>query len=131
MDDPAEVVGVGVRLTCRLAGSQPQVARTLVLAGPQFLIADRGLAPQASRDIVAGVRAGRFRVPSAGVALAVIAGSVLAFVQLRLSPGSAAGRLGDADADALAATVLTTLGLSATDADEVAHRPLPVLDAPG
>lgn len=80
---------------------------------------------------MAGVRAGRFRVPSAGVALAVIAGSVLAFVQLRLSPGSAAGRLGDADADALAATVLTTLGLSATDADEVAHRPLPVLDAPG
>ncbi|WP_420124655.1 TetR/AcrR family transcriptional regulator [Nakamurella sp.] len=131
MDDPAEVVSVGMRLTCRLAGSQPQVARVLVLAGPQFLIAERGLAPQALRDIVTGMGAGRFRVPSAPVALAVVAGSVLAFAQIRLSPDSPAGGLTDADADELAATVLTTLGLSAADADEVAHRPLPVLQAPG
>lgn len=130
MDDPAELVSVGVRLTCRLAGSQPQVARILVLAGPQFLIADRGLAPQALRDIMAGLRAGRFTASSPGVALAVVAGSVLAFVQIRLSPDSPAGGLVDADADELAALLLTTLGLSAADAHEVAHRPLPELTAP-
>ncbi len=130
MDDPAEVFSVGIRLTCRLAGSQPEVARILVLAGPHFLIADRGLAPQALRDIVNGVRAGRFSAPNPVLALAVVAGSVLAFVQIRLTAEGAAGRLTDADADDLAATVLTTLGLSAPDAFEVAHRPLPALAAP-
>lgn len=129
MADPAEVVSVGIRLTCRLAGSQPEVARILVLAGPQFLIADRGLAPQALRDIRSGVRAGRFAAPHPALALAVVAGSVLAFVQIRLTDHAPGGRLTDEDADELAATVLTTLGLSAPDADEVAHRPLPVLAA--
>lgn len=126
MDDPAEVFAVGVRLTCRLAGTQPEVARILVLAGPQFLIADRGLAPQALRDILTGVRAGRFTAPRPALALAVVAGSVLAFVQMRLTSDA----LTDADADELAATVLTTLGLSPADAHEVAHRPLPALTPP-
>lgn len=125
MDDPAEVTAVGIRLTCRLAGSQPEVARVLALAGPQFLIADRGLAPMALRDINDGARAGRFTVPSPPLALVLMAGSVLAFVQMRLT----GDELTDDDADELAATVLTTLGLSPADAHEVAHRPLPVLAA--
>lgn len=127
MADPAEVFSVGIRLTCRLAGTQPEVARILVLAGPHFLVADRGLAPQALRDIVSGVRAGRFTAPNPALALAVVAGSVLAFVQLRLTGDARTGLLTDDDADDLAATVLTTLGLSRADADEVAHRPLPAL----
>lgn len=130
MTDPAEVFAVGIRLTCRLAGSQPEVARILVLAGPQFTVADRGLAPQALRDIVTGVRAGRFIAPNPALALAVVAGSVLAFVQIRLSGDARTGRLNDQDADDLAATILTTLGLTRPDADDVAHRPLPVLAAP-
>ena len=130
MTDPAEVFAVGIRLTCRLAGSQPEVARILVMAGPQFTVADRGLAPQALRDIVEGVRAGRFTAPNPALALAVVAGSVLAFVQIRLSGAAGTGRLTDEDADDLAATVLTTLGLNPTDAHEVAHRPLPMLAAP-
>jgi AcrR family transcriptional regulator len=127
MADPAEVFSVGIRLTCRLAGTQPEVARILVLAGPHFLVADRGLAPQALRDIVSGVRAGRFTAPNPALALAVVAGSVLAFVQLRLTGDARTGLLTDDDADDLAATVLTTLGLSRADADEVARRPLPAL----
>jgi AcrR family transcriptional regulator len=123
MDDPAEVTAVGIRLTCRLAGSQPEVARVLVMAGSQFLVADRGLAPMALRDINDGVRAGRFTAPNPALALTVVAGSVLAFLQIRLT-GDA---LTDEDADSLAATVLTTLGLSPADAHQVAHRPLPVL----
>jgi AcrR family transcriptional regulator len=127
MADPAEVFSVGIRLTCRLAGTQPEVARILVLAGPHFLVADRGLAPQALRDIVSGVRAGRFTAPNPALALAVVAGSVLAFVQLRLTGDARTGLLTDDDADDLAATVLTTHGLSRADADEVARRPLPAL----
>lgn len=125
MTDPAEVLAVGVRLTCRLAGAQPEVARILALAGPQFLVADRGLAPMALRDIVNGVQAGRFSAPNPHLALTVVAGSVLAYVQMRLT----GDQFTDDDADILAATVLTTLGLSAPDAHEVAHRPLPVLAA--
>lgn len=122
MDDPAEVTAVGIRLTCRLAGSQPEVARILALAGPHFLVADRGLAPMALRDIDNGIRAGRFSAPNPALALTVVAGSVLAFVQMRLAGDQVTGQLTDNDADDLAATVLTTLGLSADDAHEVAHR---------
>ena len=126
MADPAEWTSVGVRLTCRLASTRPEVARILVLAGPQFLVADRGLAPQALRDIVNGVRAGRFTAPNPALSLSVVAGSVLAFVQMRLTGAP----LTDEDADELAATVLTTLGLSPADAHEVAHRPLPATTLP-
>lgn len=129
MNDPAEVTAVGIRSTCRLAGSQPEVARILVMAGPQFLVADRGLAPQALRDITNGIGAGRFAAQDPGLALVVVAGSVLAFVQMRLSGVQSSGRLTDENADDLAATLLTTLGLSPADAHEVAHRPLPALAA--
>lgn len=130
MNDPAEVTAVGIRLTCRLAGSQPEVARILALAGPHFLVADRGLAPMALRDIVDGVDAGRFTASNPHLAMAMVAGSVLAFVQMRLSDNLQAGHLTDGDADELATTLLTTLGLTPHDAHEVAHRPLPVLAPP-
>ena len=125
MDDPAEVVAVGIRSTCRLAGSRPEVARILALSGPRFLIADRGLAPQALRDIRRGAEKGRFAVPNPRLALALLAGSVLAYLQMRLS----GNQLTDDDADDLAATVLTALGVPAQSAADVAHRSLPVLAA--
>lgn len=115
MTDPAEVTAVGIRSTCRLATSVPEVARILALAGPHFLVAERGLAPQALRDINNGVATGRFTAPNPTLALTVLAGSVLAFVQMRLA-GTVTDSLSDHDADDLAATVLTTLGLTPADA---------------
>ena len=123
MEDPAEVVAVGIRLTCRLAGSRPGMAKILALSGPRFLVADRGLAPQALRDIHRGIAAGRFIAPNPILALTVMAGSVLAFVQIQLTGIG----LVDDDADDLAQTVLTTLGLTSEESRDVSHRPLPVL----
>jgi AcrR family transcriptional regulator len=122
-DDPAERVAIGIRLTCRLAATRPAVARILVLSGPAFLVADRGLAPLALRDIRDGVQAGRFTVSGPPLAPAVVGGSVLAFLQIRLT----GDELTDQDADDLAATVLTTLGVPPQESSEIAHRALPVL----
>lgn len=41
VQDPAELVAIGIRSTCRLAATRPAVARVLVLTGPEFLVADR------------------------------------------------------------------------------------------
>lgn len=129
VQDPAELVAIGIRLTCRLAATRPAVARVLVLTGPEFLVADRGLAPLASRDLQQGLASGRFTLARPALALAVVGGSVLAFLQMRLT-ADGSGSVTDADADLLAATLLTTLGLPAAEAAEIAHRPLPVLDPP-
>ncbi len=129
IDDPAELVAVGIRLTCRLASTRPAVARVLVLSGPDFLIADRGLAPLALRDIGQGIASGRFAVARPPLALALVGGSVLAFLQIRLTDDRSTDGLTDSDADDLAATVLTTLGVPPDEAADIAHRTLPELAA--
>lgn len=130
VQDPAELVAIGIRSTCRLAATRPAVARVLVLTGPEFLVADRGLAPLAQRDLRQGLASGRFTMARPALALAVVGGSVLAYLQMRLTADGSSGSVTDADADVLAATLLTTLGLPAAEAAEIAHRPLPVLDPP-
>ncbi len=123
IDDPAERVAIGIRSTCRLAGTHPAVARILVLSGSAFLVADRGLAPLALQDIRDGVQVGRFTVSTPALALAVVGGSVLSFLQIRLT----GGELDDGHADDLASVVLTSLGVPPEQATEIARRPLPVL----
>ncbi len=122
-EDPAEQVAIGVRLTCRLAGTQPAVARILVLSGSSFMVADRGLAPLALHDIVVGVEKGRFRVSTPALALALVAGSVLAYLQMRLT----GGELTDEHADDLASVLLTALGVPQREATEIARRTLTVV----
>jgi AcrR family transcriptional regulator len=124
--DPAEVFAVGVRLTCRLATMQPAIARILVQSGPHYLISERGLAPQALRDLRRAIEAGRLDYPRPRLALVIAAGSVLSYVQVRLTGED----LTDDDADLLAESLLTTFGMPALDAESVAHRPLPELAAP-
>lgn len=124
--DPAEVFAIGVRLTCRLATAQPAVARILVQSGPHFLVSDRGLAPQALRDLRRAFDAGRLSYPNDRVALVITAGSVLSFVQVRLT----GDELTDEDADLLAESLLRTFGMPAHVARTVAHRPLPELPGP-
>jgi AcrR family transcriptional regulator len=121
--DPAELNAIGIRLTCRLAVTQPAIARILVLAGSSFLVAGRGLAPLALRDIESGVRTGRFTVATPQLGLAMVAGGVLAYLQIRLT----GGELTDDHADDLASALLTALGVPPTESSEIAHRTLPVL----
>lgn len=124
LEDPAEMYAVGVRMTARLASTQPAVARILVRAGQAYLVADKGLAPRALRDIQQGMDAGRFTAINAFLALVATAGCVLGFLETRITDPH---RLKDSDADDLAEMLLRMLGVPARSAKAVAHRPLPQL----
>ena len=69
LDDPAETFARSFRLTGRLFRRRPQESRVLLSSGLALLSSDRGVAPRARRDIIAGVEAGRFHVdgPEPGV----------------------------------------------------------------
>lgn len=124
MDDPAEVYALGVRMTARLATSQPAVATVLVQAGSAYLASDHGLAPRARRDLQRGIDTGRFTVTDTDLALAVTAGSVLTYLEVALTDPD---RAGDAAADTLAEMLLRSLGMPGRSATALAHRPLPPL----
>lgn len=129
LEDPAEVYAVGVRMTTRLAATHPAIAQILAQVGYAYVISDSGLAPRAMRDIERGVEAGRFApVSTPYLAFVATAGCVLAFLQERLARPD---RLGDAEADDLAESLLRMLGMTASTARSVAHRPLPALDDRG
>lgn len=124
LTDSAEIYAVGVRMTARLASTQPAVAQVLVQVGMSYAWAEEGLAARALRDIQRGIDDGRFHVDDARLGLLSTAGCVLAFLQLALQ---APESLGDGDADTLAEMLLRMLGMTARSAAAVAHRPLPAI----
>ena len=124
LTDSAEIYAVGVRMTARLASTQPAVAQVLVQVGMSYAWAEEGLAARALRDIQRGIDDGRFLVDDARLGLLSTAGCVLAFLQLALQ---APESLGDGDADTLAEMLLRMLGMTARSAAAVAHRPLPAI----
>lgn len=127
LDDPAEIYAVGVRVTCRIAHTQPAVAQVLLQVGFSYVSEKQGLAARAMRDIERGVETGRFTVSNTQVALATTAGSVLSHVAMSLKDPDSS----DADADDLAELLLRMLGMTARSAKAVAHRPLPSVDVSG
>lgn len=127
IDDPAEVFSTSVRLTAMLASTQPEIARVFVASGMSFLVSDRGLAPQALRDIERGIGSGRFTVHNPYVALAAAAGCLLSFLQISLDKP----QILDGDAvDELAERLLRMFGMAPRSARAVAHRPLPTVGLP-
>ncbi len=125
LTDSAEIYVVGVRMTARLAASQPAVAQVLVQVGMSYAWAEDGLAARAFRDIQRGIDEGRFTIADARLGLLSTAGCVLAFLQLALDRP---GELSDDDADTLAEMLLRMLGMTGRSAAAVAHRPLPTID---
>lgn len=124
LTDPAEVFCVGMRLTGRLQRQFPEMARVLLNSGPQYLLADEGLAPMALRGIKAAMASGRFDVENAELALVMAGGTMLGLLKLLdARPEADAGAL----ADECAARVLRGFGVSRADAKKVASRPLPDL----
>jgi len=124
MDDPAEVFAASWRLTAALAHSSPQVARVFVHAGLSQIASDRGLAPQALRDIENAVSAGRFDIDPQ-VALALTAGCLLAHMQLMLDRPQL---LGDRATEHVVTGLLVMFGLTKRQARAVAFRELPRAD---
>ncbi|MFF3200857.1 TetR/AcrR family transcriptional regulator [Streptomyces sp. NPDC002962] len=124
IDDPAELVAAGFRLSARLADARPELMQVLRHRGLGHLHSDTGLAPRAVRDLEVGIASGRFTVGDPTVALTALGGSLLALLELRFARPDLDG---DEAASNLAEMLLRMLGLPPRDAHEVARRPLPDL----
>ncbi|WP_369143006.1 TetR/AcrR family transcriptional regulator [Streptomyces sp. R44] len=122
IDDPAELVAAGFRLSARMADSHPELMQVLRRRGLGHIHSDNGLARRALRDIEVGTASGRFTVVDPTVALSALGGTLLSLVELRFARPDLDG---DEAAANLAEMVLRMLGVPPDDAHEVARRPLP------
>lgn len=125
IDDPAELLSAGFRLSARMADSHPELMQVLRRRGLGHVHSDNGLARRALRDLQAGIASGRFTTLDPTAALTALGGTLLSLVELRFARPEVDG---DEAAANLAEMVLRMLGLSPDDAHEVARRPLPDLD---
>jgi len=122
LQDPADVLAQGFRLTGRLFRTEPALMQVATSAGPGMMEAQRGLVPYTRRDLEAGIRAGRFSVTDLELALGIVVGSALCLGEiLRRQPDRDAA----SSADRMAAAVLRMLGVPANEADRIASAPLP------
>lgn len=124
IDDPAELVAVGFRLTARMADSHQELLRILRDRGLAHIHSGQGLAPRALRDLEIGIASGRFTCAGATTALSAVGGTLMSLVALRLARPDLDG---DEAASELAEMVLRMLGVPADDAHEITWRPLPDL----
>ncbi|MFI8823516.1 TetR/AcrR family transcriptional regulator [Streptomyces sp. NPDC053431] len=124
IDDPAELVATGFRLSARMAESHPELMQVLRRRGLGHIHSDNGLSRRARRDIEVGMASGRFTAVDPAVALSALGGTLLSLVELRFARPDVDG---DDAAVNLAEMVLRMLGVPPDDAHEVARRPLPDL----
>ncbi|MEV6057265.1 TetR/AcrR family transcriptional regulator [Streptomyces sp. NPDC052107] len=122
VDDPAERLAGGLRLSACLAESHPEIMRILCHSELGRICAGSGLAPRARRDLEQGISAGRFTVLDPVIALSALNGSLLALLELWFSKPEA-----DIEqaAGTMAEMLLHMLGLSPEEAREVARGLLP------
>ncbi|WP_329331367.1 TetR/AcrR family transcriptional regulator [Streptomyces sp. NBC_00663] len=124
IDDPAELVAAGFRLSARMATSHPELMQVLRRRGLGHLHSDNGLTSRALRDLQVGIGSGRFTTIEPVVALTALGGTLLSLVELRFARPDLDG---DEAASNLAEMVLRMLGVPSKEAHEVARRPLPDL----
>jgi AcrR family transcriptional regulator len=122
VSDPAERFSIGLRFSARLADVAPAVTRVFVAGGMRFLLQDRGLAPRARHDIERGIATGRFTVSNPNLALGAAAGSLFAYLHLRLQDPPAVAA---AEAPELAERLLMAFGVPSRSAHRISHAPLP------
>ena len=137
--DPAEVIAVSVRHTLLRARREPVWGQFLIREGFSPRILSRGLGQRLLRDIGRGVAARRFDAPDPLMSLISVGGTVLAAVavgvQIDAQSEPAATLLKDLAPnesdlpERAASALLHMLGLSHTEAEEIAHRPLPKMGA--
>ncbi|MFD4503903.1 TetR/AcrR family transcriptional regulator [Streptomyces sp. NPDC058457] len=122
IDDPAELVAAGFRLSARMADSHPELMQVLRRRGLGHIHSENGLTRRALRDVQVGMASGRFTAVDPTVALCALGGSLLSLVELRFARPEVDG---DEAAANLAEMALRMLGVPPDDAHEVARRPLP------
>lgn len=139
LSDPAEVIAVSVRYTLMRAHREPLWGQFLVREGFSSRMLDHGLGARLLRDVQTGVAAKRFAVADPFVAFLSLGGTVLAAVTAELAflaPGApnsdalnALDFSGEHLAERVAAALLHSLGLKRAEAEKVAARPLPIMEA--
>jgi AcrR family transcriptional regulator len=122
LDDPAEVFAVSLRISGRLAWTNPEIAAFITSAGFDLLDEPRGLGPRARRDIQAGQAAGRFTVADADIALAAVAGGLIGLLRLHARDPE---RVTEGSVDELTEACLRLLGVTAAQARRLARLRLP------
>ncbi len=125
IEDPAEVVAAAHRYFVNLARSDPEWAWLLIRMDAPRKTVLQALAPFAQSDLERGVRAGRFQVRNARVALYGSGGALL-MVMRDVLDGHAPEEVDRCHAEG----VLRMLGLSGEDAADVASRPMPDIPSP-
>ncbi|MGW5625306.1 TetR/AcrR family transcriptional regulator [Streptomyces olivaceus] len=127
IDDPAELVAAGFRLSALMADSHPELMQVLRRRGLGHIHSDNGLVRRALRDIEAGLTSGRFTSLDPVVALTALGGTLLSLVEMRFARPDVNG---DKASMNLAEMVLRMLGVTPDEAHEVARRPLPAPTSP-
>jgi AcrR family transcriptional regulator len=120
VEDPAEVLSAKVRHTLRKAMTDVVWGRFLFFSGMEVRSTYLGLLQRVTRDIKAGIKAGRFDIADLEFTVVAIGGAVIAVARGLF--------LEEIRADAperAAAVILRLLGLSPHEAREIATRPLP------
>ncbi|WP_433623032.1 TetR/AcrR family transcriptional regulator [Nocardia sp. CA-120079] len=122
MDDPAQIFAQSFRLTGRLHRKNPTLSKVLLNHGLALVSSTKGLVPRARRDIDAAVRAGRFQVRDAELAMTIVAGASLCLGQLLHDNPE---RDDGAAADEVTEDLLRMFGIPPDEAREICERPLP------
>ena len=122
IDDPAEVVSIALRHTLRRLPEDPLCAWFIFRSGlPQARLRE-GIGESGYRDVSRGIETGRFALDNLTAAAALLSGAVIGALAGRLE-----NTLGDTDLDDVVEYVLRVLGVSCSEARDIAHRPLPDL----
>lgn len=138
VEDAAEIVAVCIRQTVMRAAREPVWGQFLLREGLSSHAWTRGLGSRLRRDIAFGVKRGRFKlndpvmtfIATGGAILAAVAAQVHTAQAPRDAAAATALALGKEDAGERVATiVLQMLGLSASQAERVARKPLPATRA--
>jgi AcrR family transcriptional regulator len=120
--DPAQIFTQSFRLAGRLFRLEPDLSRILLNSASGPTASEHGLAPRSRRDIEAAAQQGHFDIDDVDVALALVAGSLLALGRLLLDDP---GRDSESAVDHMTVKVLRALGVPKSKAQRMCRQPLP------
>lgn len=129
--DPAEVLAASVRYTLRRGQGEPVWGRLLVRIGFSARVLQGGGGYRLLRDLEIGVGAGRFSAPDRLMTFVAVGSIVLGALNAALQHGeaAAAGMKPSGVPERAAAIMLRFLGVPVAEAEAIARRPLPPIEA--
>jgi hypothetical protein len=124
VDDPAELIAIALRHTLRSMPEDPLCAWFIFRSGlPQQRLLEV-IGESGQRDVGRGLESGRFAITNPVAVRSLLSGAVVGALSGRLE-----GALDDVDLDDAVEYLLRLLGVPSAEANEIAHRPLPPLEA--